>query len=139
MTHVHYNYTGCVTVVTGGANGIGADFVALMRSYGSRVLVRDLPRFQPPGAAAEDFVAVDVTDLSSVEQAMAQTLAPAAIETELLSQMSPQHVQTMIDKSPMKRLGTVREVSNHAAWLCSDACTFSTGHTFDLSGGRATY
>jgi NAD(P)-dependent dehydrogenase (short-subunit alcohol dehydrogenase family) len=66
-------------------------------------------------------------------------LAPAAIETELLSQMSPQHVQTMIDKSPMKRLGTVREVSNQAAWLFSDACTFSTGHTFDLSGGRATY
>jgi 3-oxoacyl-[acyl-carrier protein] reductase len=66
-------------------------------------------------------------------------LAPAAIETELLSQMSAQHVQIMIDKSPMKRLGTVREVSHQAAWLCSDACTFSTGATFDLSGGRATY
>jgi 3-oxoacyl-[acyl-carrier protein] reductase len=53
--------------------------------------------------------------------------------------MSPQHVQIMIDKSPMKRLGTVREVSHQAAWLCSDACSFSTGATFDLSGGRATY
>ena len=56
-------------------------------------------------------------------------LAPAAIETELLTQMSPEHVQIMIDKSPMKRLGTVREVSHQAAWLCSDACSFSTGAT----------
>ena len=66
-------------------------------------------------------------------------IAPAAVETELLRQMSPQHVQTMIDKSPMQRLGTPAEVAELAAWLCSDACTFSTGAVFDLSGGRATY
>jgi len=26
-----------------------------------------------------------------------------------------------------------------AAWLCSEDCSFTTGSTFDLSGGRATY
>ena len=61
------------------------------------------------------------------------------METELLRQMSPQHVQTMIDKSPMQRLGAPAEVAELAAWLCSEACTFSTGAVFDLSGGRATY
>ncbi|MBS0453744.1 MAG: SDR family oxidoreductase [Proteobacteria bacterium] len=66
-------------------------------------------------------------------------IAPAAVETELLRQMSAQHVQTMIDKSPMKRLGTPAEVAELAAWLSSDVCTFSTGAVFDLSGGRATY
>lgn len=66
-------------------------------------------------------------------------IAPAAVETTLLQQMSPQHVQTMIDKSPMHRLGTPAEVAELTAWLCSDACTFSTGAVFDLSGGRATY
>lgn len=66
-------------------------------------------------------------------------IAPAAVETPLLAQMSPGHVQTMIDKSPMKRLGTVEEVAEMALWLCSDSCTFSTGAIFDLSGGRATY
>jgi hypothetical protein len=25
------------------------------------------------------------------------------------------------------------------AWLVSDECSFSTGATFDLSGGRATF
>lgn len=66
-------------------------------------------------------------------------IAPAAVETGLLRQMSPQHVQTMIDKSPMQRLGTPAEVAELTAWLCSDACSFSTGAVFDLSGGRATY
>ncbi|HRL20928.1 SDR family NAD(P)-dependent oxidoreductase [Alcaligenes sp. SDU_A2] len=66
-------------------------------------------------------------------------IAPAAIKTALLEQMSPQHVQTMIDKSPMQRLGTVQEVAEMTAWLCSDACSFNTGAVFDLSGGRATY
>lgn len=66
-------------------------------------------------------------------------VAPAAIETEILGQMSPAAVQTMIDKSPMKRLGTVDEVADLVLWLCSEACSFSTGATFDASGGRATY
>jgi 3-oxoacyl-[acyl-carrier protein] reductase len=66
-------------------------------------------------------------------------IAPAAVETSLLAQMSPSHVQTLIDKSPMGRLGTKEEVAHLALWLCSDSCSFSTGAIFDLSGGRATY
>lgn len=65
-------------------------------------------------------------------------LAPAAIHTELLEQMTPQHVQTMISKSPMGRLGEAQEVAELVAWLCSGSCSFSTGAVYDLSGGRAT-
>ena len=35
--------------------------------------------------------------------------------------------------------GEVGEVAEVVAWLASDLCTFATGATFDLSGGRATY
>lgn len=66
-------------------------------------------------------------------------VAPAAIETELLQQMSRETVQTMIGKSPLKRLGTVEELAELVAWLASGRCSFSTGAVFDLSGGRATY
>lgn len=66
-------------------------------------------------------------------------LAPAAIETELLQQMSPSHVDTMIAKSPQGRLGQPDEVAELVAWLVSDACTFNTGAIFDLSGGRSVY
>lgn len=70
---------------------------------------------------------------------LVNAIAPAAIETELLQQMTPEHVATMIARSPMGRLGTVEEVAALAAWLASAECTFSTGAVFDLSGGRATY
>ncbi len=67
------------------------------------------------------------------------SIAPAAVETAILDQMTPEFVQIMIDKSPMKRLGTVQEVARLVMWLSSDDCTFNSGAVFDLSGGRATY
>lgn len=70
---------------------------------------------------------------------LVNAIAPAAVKTKLLEQWSQEHVQTMIDKSPMKRLGEPSEVAEMILWMCSDSCTFSTGFAFDLSGGRATY
>jgi 2-dehydro-3-deoxy-L-rhamnonate dehydrogenase (NAD+) len=70
---------------------------------------------------------------------LVNAVAPAAVRTTLLDQMTPEHVQTMIAKSPMGRLGEPEEVAAMVLWLCSDACSFSTGAVFDLSGGRAVY
>ncbi|MDM0048151.1 SDR family NAD(P)-dependent oxidoreductase [Variovorax sp. J22R115] len=70
---------------------------------------------------------------------LVNAIAPAAVHTPILAQMSPAHVQTMIDKSPMQRLGESIEVAEMVAWLCSGSCTFNTASVFDLSGGRATY
>ena len=66
------------------------------------------------------------------------SLAPAAIDTELLQQMEQVHVDTMISKSPQGRLGQPEEVAEIVAWMVSDACTFNSGAVFDLSGGRST-
>lgn len=70
---------------------------------------------------------------------LVNAVAPAAIETDLLQQMSAETVATMVGKSPLKRLGTVAELAELVAWLASERCSFSTGAVFDLSGGRATY
>lgn len=70
---------------------------------------------------------------------LVNAVAPAAIETDLLQQMSEETVATMVAKSPLKRLGTVTELAEMVAWLASGRCSFSTGAVFDLSGGRATY
>jgi len=66
-------------------------------------------------------------------------VAPAVVKTELFSQMTEQHIQYMLSKIPMNRFGEVDEVAEMVAWLASPLCTFATGATFDLSGGRATY
>jgi 3-oxoacyl-[acyl-carrier protein] reductase len=70
---------------------------------------------------------------------LVNAIAPAAVRTRLLEQMSPAHVQVMIDKSPMRRLIEPAEVAELIVWLCSESCTVNTGSIFDLSGGRATY
>ena len=66
-------------------------------------------------------------------------VAPAVVKTQLFSQMTEQHIQYMLSKIPMNRFGEVDEVAEMVAWLASPLCTFATGATFDLSGGRATY
>jgi 3-oxoacyl-[acyl-carrier protein] reductase len=66
-------------------------------------------------------------------------VAPAVVRTELFSQMTEQHIQYMLSKIPMGRFGEVEEVAEMVSWLASPLCTFATGATFDLTGGRATY
>ena len=66
-------------------------------------------------------------------------IAPAVIATPMLSQMSQEHVDYMIEKIPMRRMGQPDEVAELIAFLASDRMTFSTGATFDISGGRAVF
>lgn len=70
---------------------------------------------------------------------LVNAVAPAAVRTPLLEQMSEEHVATMLGKSPLGRFGEPEEVARLVLWLCSSSCSFSTGAVFDLSGGRATY
>jgi len=39
----------------------------------------------------------------------------------------------------MKRCGTITEIAELIAFVGSKACSFTTGFTFDATGGRATY
>ncbi len=66
-------------------------------------------------------------------------VTPAVIETEILQQISREHLQYMLAKIPLGRAGKVEEVAALVAWLCSAECSFSTGAVFDITGGRATY
>ena len=66
-------------------------------------------------------------------------LAPAVIATPMNLDTDPKTMKYMTDKIPMKRLGTVEEVSSIACWIVSLEASFNTGFIFDLSGGRATF
>ena len=66
-------------------------------------------------------------------------LAPAVIRTALVDALPEELVRYMTDKIPMKRCGTLEEVAGLAAYIVSPENSFTTGFTFDLSGGRATY
>jgi 2-dehydro-3-deoxy-L-rhamnonate dehydrogenase (NAD+) len=66
-------------------------------------------------------------------------LAPAVIRTPMVEAMPRAQVTYMTDKIPMKRCGTLEEIADIAAFIVSPEASFTTGFTFDLSGGRATY
>jgi 3-oxoacyl-[acyl-carrier protein] reductase len=66
-------------------------------------------------------------------------VTPAAVRTAIFDQITPAHIDFMLSKIPMGRFGEVAEIAALVAWLCTEDCSFSTGATFDLSGGRATY
>lgn len=66
-------------------------------------------------------------------------IAPAVIATPILEQLSQEHVDYMVARIPMGRMGRSEEVAELIAFLLSDRLSFSTGATFDISGGRAVF
>lgn len=66
-------------------------------------------------------------------------LAPAVIQTPMVDAMPEAQVKYMTDKIPMKRCGTLDEIAHMAAFIVSRETAFTTGFTFDMTGGRATY
>jgi 3-oxoacyl-[acyl-carrier protein] reductase len=66
-------------------------------------------------------------------------VTPAAAQTAILEQVTPEFAKFMLSKIPMGRFVKVEEIAAMACWLASDDCSFSTGAVFDISGGRATY
>lgn len=73
------------------------------------------------------------------DDVLVNCITPAVIETEILDQVSQEHLRYMLEKIPLGRPGTPEEVAEMVAWLASERCSFSTGAVFDISGGRATY
>jgi 2-dehydro-3-deoxy-L-rhamnonate dehydrogenase (NAD+) len=66
-------------------------------------------------------------------------VAPAVIETPILEGVSQAHIDYMVERIPMGRMGRADEVAALVCWLASEECSFSTGATYDISGGRAVY
>lgn len=66
-------------------------------------------------------------------------LAPAVIRSPLNADTSEDTMKYMISRIPLGRVGEPAEVAEMIAFAVSKAASFTTGFTFDISGGRATY
>jgi 3-oxoacyl-[acyl-carrier protein] reductase len=117
------------------------------RGYGRIVNVASIAGKEgnPMAAAYSASKAAVIALTKSIAKDVAQSgvlvncVAPAVIDTPILDSITPEHVDYMVERIPMGRMGTAEEVAALVCWLASDECSFSTGAAFDISGGRAVY
>jgi 3-oxoacyl-[acyl-carrier protein] reductase len=119
----------------------------VQRGYGRVVLLssiagRDGHALLPAYAASK---AAIIALAKSLGRELASTgvvvnvVAPAAIATPLSTDLDEETQKRMIASIPMGRMGRPEEAAALIAWLASEDCSFSTGATYDLSGGRSTH
>ncbi len=117
------------------------------RGYGRIVLVASIAGKEgnPMAAAYSASKAAVIGMTKSIGKDVAGTgvlvncIAPAVIETPILAGLSQEHIDYMVERIPLGRLGRADEVAALVCFLASEDLTFSTGATYDISGGRATY
>jgi NAD(P)-dependent dehydrogenase (short-subunit alcohol dehydrogenase family) len=117
------------------------------RRYGRIVNVASIAGKEgSPGIAAYSAAKAGVIGLSKAlareligSGVMVNNVAPVMADTELLLQMTPEHIASTKARIPMGRFVTVPEIAATVAFAASRDCSFTTGFTFDVSGGRATY
>jgi 3-oxoacyl-[acyl-carrier protein] reductase len=117
------------------------------RGYGRIVLVASIAGKEgnPMAAAYSASKAAVIALTKAVGKDLAGTgvlvncVAPAVVQTPILDGLSQEHIDYMVERIPLGRVGRPEEVAALICWLASEECSFSTGATFDSSGGRATY
>jgi NAD(P)-dependent dehydrogenase (short-subunit alcohol dehydrogenase family) len=65
-------------------------------------------------------------------------VCPGSIRTPMLERLfeaAPERAASLIDRTPLRRLGRPEEVAEAVVWLCSDAASFVTGHPLVVDGG----
>ncbi|HKP16971.1 MAG TPA: SDR family oxidoreductase [Gaiellaceae bacterium] len=117
------------------------------RGYGRIVLVASIAGKEgnPMAAAYSASKAAVIALTKAIGKDVAGTgvlincIAPAVIETPILAGLSSEHIDYMVQRIPLGRLGHADEVAALIAFLASEDVSFSTGATYDISGGRAVY
>ncbi len=66
-------------------------------------------------------------------------VVPGVIDAGLTDKAPEEERQLFLSRIPMGRMGRPDELAELVSWLASERCSFSTGATYDLSGGRAVY
>jgi 3-oxoacyl-[acyl-carrier protein] reductase len=62
-------------------------------------------------------------------------IAPGMVMTEMVAEIWEQKKDFYLSRIPMKRIAEPEEVANATIFLASDAASFMTGTTLDLTGG----
>jgi len=62
-------------------------------------------------------------------------VAPGYVATEILKAMPQKILDTMVEHTPLGRIGQPDDVASAYVWLASDQASFVTGHCLSVDGG----
>jgi 3-oxoacyl-[acyl-carrier protein] reductase len=119
----------------------------MSRSYGRIVNIASIagkegnPNMAPYSATKAAVIAMTKSIGKEVASSgiCVNAVSPAVIQTQILDQLTEDQVKYMTQKIPMLRTGKPEEVAAVVHFLATPDCSFVTGQTYDVSGGRATY
>jgi NAD(P)-dependent dehydrogenase (short-subunit alcohol dehydrogenase family) len=66
-------------------------------------------------------------------------VVPGVVDAGLTDKTTDEERALFLSRVPMGRMGRPEELAELVSWLASERCAFSTGATYDFSGGRAVY
>ena len=64
------------------------------------------------------------------------SVAPGLIETDMIESLDKNIRKTMIENTPLKRIGKPQDIANSVCYLLSDRSDYTTGQTIVTDGGR---
>ncbi|PPR46913.1 MAG: 3-oxoacyl-[acyl-carrier-protein] reductase FabG [Alphaproteobacteria bacterium MarineAlpha5_Bin9] len=62
-------------------------------------------------------------------------IAPGFIKTSMTKKLNEQQVEAILNRIPMKKLGSVEDISSLALFLSTENAQYITGQTFHVNGG----
>ena len=64
------------------------------------------------------------------------SVAPGLIETDMIQSLDKKVRKTMVETTPLQRIGKPQDIANTVCYLLSDKSDFTTGQTLVTDGGR---
>lgn len=141
QTVLSVNLTGVFVAIQRAArtmveNGIeGA--VVNMSSINDRVAIPAIPAY----CASKGGVAqlTKVAALALAEHSIrVNAVGPGSIDTDMMASVNanPEAMKMVLSRTPLKRIGTAREIGDVVAFLASKKASYITGETIYVDGGR---
>lgn len=97
------------------------------------------------GASCEVHYSASKAGVIGLTQALAKELAPSnvrvncicpgVIKTDMLSEIDEETIASLVEETPLGRLGTPKDIADSVAFLCSDRAEFITGQVLGVNGG----
>ena len=121
------------TMVENGIEGA----VVNMSSINDRVAIPAIPAYCASKGGVAQLTKVAALALAE-HNIRVNAVGPGSIDTDMMASVNanPEAMKMVLSRTPLKRIGTAREIGDVVAFLASKKASYITGETIYVDGGR---